>query len=156
MHLESWPCGCVVPRNSCEQPHCLRQNTTTEGGGKRQLPAICFRLHGTTDGNSQARFWIMQGWGGQDSEAKADALIRDVLQWFYDNKGDGCAGLLCAVAQLPHALSAACESRCDASLCQRADAAAMSAAQPPACPDVASACTWRPHLKFSSALACNV
>ena len=29
----------------------------------------------------------MQGWGGPDGVAKADALIRDVLTWFYDNKG---------------------------------------------------------------------
>jgi hypothetical protein len=29
----------------------------------------------------------LQGWGGPDSAAKADALIRDVLGWFYNNSG---------------------------------------------------------------------
>lgn len=28
-----------------------------------------------------------QGWGGPDSVAKADAFIRDVIGWFYDNTG---------------------------------------------------------------------
>lgn len=31
--------------------------------------------------------YIMQGWGGRDSAAKADALIRDVIGWFYSNTG---------------------------------------------------------------------
>lgn len=28
---------------------------------------------------------VEQGWGGPDSAAKADAFIRDVIGWFYDN-----------------------------------------------------------------------
>ena len=28
-----------------------------------------------------------QGWGGPDSLAKADVFLRDVINWFYGNKG---------------------------------------------------------------------